>query len=202
MLRVTIANQSGFTAPSAGSYTPPVDGSEVPPIPSAYETVDNFSVDITFEGKYQVITPGTVDPITGLAGEDIITYVYQNAVNVTSSYDWASIGVTYSKPNAYTVRLTGPGTNVFTDQYYRYVLPDLTQQVLPADTTVPYYSLVQYQKPSSNSVTLTYPFNVTIPSTYGSGSTTVESVSMSHTYWWAISVAYANIARIKTQGLR
>lgn len=202
MLRVTITSQSGFSAPSADAYTPPVDGSEIPPIPSAFEAIDNFSVDIMFEGKYEVITPGEIDPISGLAGADIITYVYANAVNVTSSYDWASIGLTFSKPNAYTVRLTGPGTQVFTDQYYRFVLPDLTQQVLPADTTVPYYSLVRYKKPSSNTVTLSYPFSVTIPSTYGSGSTTVESISMSQTFWWSFSVAQANIARIKTQGLR
>ena len=68
-------------------------------------------IDVKFEGKYEDLT----DPL-------VPVYTYQNAVNVTSTYNWSNIGVTMTKPNAYTVRLTGPGLNVFTDQYYRFVL--------------------------------------------------------------------------------
>lgn len=194
MLRITQISSSGFTGPDAG------DGSVT--LHSSYESVDNFVVDITFEGMYEVITPGEIDPLTGLPGADVITYVYQNATDVTSTFNWSAYGMTMTKPNAYTIRISGPSREVFPDQYYKFVLPDLTQQILPSDTTVPFYSIIKYHKPASNSVALTYPIDVTIPSTYGSGSTVVESTSLSHTHWWSVAVASANIARLKTQGLR
>lgn len=183
MLRITQVSSSGMTGPTSG------DGSAT--LHDAYETIDSFSVDIKFEGAYLDAT----DPLG-------LTYVYSNATNITSSYNFGQYGITMSKPNAYTVRLTGPATNVFTDQYYKFVLPDLSQQILPADTTVEFLSMVRYQKPSNISTTLSYPFTVTIPASYGSGSTTNESATISHTLYWSISVARANISRLKTQGTR
>jgi len=189
MLRVTQINASGFSVSSEH----PVDDYN---LPAALEAVDNFTVDITFEGKYPT---DTVDPVSGLTST---TYQYANATDVTSTFNWSSIGITYSKPNAYTVRLTGPARNVFTNQYYQFTMPDYTQQQLQPDTSAKFLSLSRYSKPNPTSVMETYPFAVTIPATYGSSSTTVENYSMTQWFYWSYLVAFANIAALKGKGTR
>lgn len=184
MLRVTQINVTGFTGPA--EY--PADEIN---LPSALEAVDSFSVDIKFEGKYEDDT----DPLNPV-------YTYSNATNVTSSFNWSQFGITYSKPNVYTVRLAGPARNVFTNQYYQFTMPDYTQQQLQPDTTLPFLSLSRYSKPNPISVMETYPFSVTIPATYGSSSTVTESYSMTQWFYWSYLVAAANIANLKTKGLR
>lgn len=200
MLRVTQLNVSGFTAPSDFVVEPedPLESNLT--LPSAYEIIDDFSVDITFEGMYpnEVIT---TDPLTGDTSTTI-TYDYSFATNVTSSFNWSEIGLTFSKPNAYTVRLSGPGIDVFLDQYYRFVLPDLTESILPPDTTVPFYSLTKYNKPAANYVMKTYPFVVTRPVSYGGTPTENENVSMDQWFYWRYQVAVANIASIRSRSLK
>lgn len=182
-LRITKLNASGFTAPQD-------QAADQTYVNSAYENIDNFSIDIMFEGVY----PDAVDPL-------IVTY--QNATNVTSTFNWASIGLTMTKPNAYTVRLTGPGMNVFTDQYYKFKMADLSEKVLQADTTEPFLSIIRYKMPSVSYVMKTYPFTVTIPADLIlGGSATTENVDMKQWFYWKYSVAAANIASIRSRGLK
>lgn len=193
MLRITQANISGFSAPND-------QGSGELILLSAYEAVDNFSVDIIFEGKYEQIDT-VVDPQTG-ESSSTVSYVYQYATNVTSSYDWNALGIVFSKPNAYTVRLTGPAETVFPNQFYKFKMTDYSEQILPADTTEPFFGLIHYQMPSPTFTMKTYPFAVTIPATYGSGSTVVENTSMDQWFYWKYQVAVANIAAITARGLK
>lgn len=193
MLRVTVS-ATGCSAPSDSVVvTDPVTY-----LPSVYEAIDNYVIDIVFEGKYLI--PGTLDPITGLMGDD--TYQYANATNVTSTYDWTSKGIEYSKPNAYTVRLTGPAESVFVDQFYEFVMPDYSIQRLNPNTTQPFLSLVHYSMPSPTYTMLAYPFTVTIPATYGSGSTVNETHTMNQWFYWKYQVAVANIANLRSRGLK
>lgn len=183
-VRITKLNVSGFSATQE-------QVADQTYINSAYEFVDNFSIDLKFEGQYEDDTGPT--PV----------YTYLNATNVTTTFNWTQYGITYSKPNAYTVRLVGPGINVFTNQYYRFVLPDLSQQILDANTTQPFLSLTKYQMPSPTSTMKTYPFSVTIPADpILGGSATTETVNMNQWFYWSVAVARANIARLKTHGLR
>lgn len=193
MLRITQANISGFSAPND-------QGSGELILPSAYEAVDSFSVDIIFEGKYEQIDT-VVDPQTG-ESSSTVSYVYQYATDVTSSYDWNALGIVFSKPNAYTVRLTGPAETVFPNQFYKFKMTDYSEQILPADTTEPFFGLIHYQMPSPTFTMKTYPFAVTIPATYGSGSTVVENTSMDQWFYWKYQVAVANIAAITARGLK
>lgn len=187
MLRITQLNVSGFSAPQDEA----VDSTYVS---SAYEVLDNFSVDIKFEGKYL----DTTDPLA-----DPPVYTYANATNVTSTFDWASIGLTYSKPNVYTIRLTGPGMNVFPNQFYKFKMVDGTEQVLQADTTEPFFSLIQYQMPTPTYTKKTYPVAVTIPADpiLGGGATT-ENINLYQWFYWRYQVAKANIAAARARGLR
>jgi len=187
MLRITQANISGFTAPADQS-------SQEQFLPAAYEFVDSFSVDIIFEGKYEQIDT-VVDPTTGASS-------YQYATNVTSSFDFASLGIEFSKPNAYTVRLVGPAESVFTNQFYKFKMPDMSLKMLPANTTEPFLGLVHYQMPSPTYTMKEYPFAVTIPATYGSTSTVVENTTMSQWFYWKYQVAVSNVAAINARGLK
>lgn len=184
-LRITKLNVSGFSATQAEA----IDQTYVN---SAYEFVDSFSIDLKFEGEYVDNT----DPLNPV-------YTYANATNVTSTFNWSQYGITYSKPNVYTVRLVGPAINVFDNQYYKFVKPDLSQVILDANTTEPFLSLIKYQMPSPTTTMKTYPFSVTIPADpILGGSPTTESVDMKQWFYWSVAVAKANIARLKTQGLR
>lgn len=197
MLRVTVS-ATGCSAPS--NYEVVTD--PVTYVPAAYEGIDNFVIDIMFEGKYEVITPGAIDPVTGLPGESTISYVYQNAVDVTSTYDWASKGIVFSKPNAYTVRLNGPAETVFVDQFYEFKMADYTVQRLQPTTTLPFFSLTHYSMPNPTYTMLSYPFTVTIPSAYGSGTNVNESHTMNQWFYWSYSVAAANVANVVSRGLK
>lgn len=195
MLRVTVS-ATGCSAPSDSVVvTDPVTY-----LPSAYEAIDNFVIDIVFEGKYPLETT-TVDPITGESSTEL-TYQYAYATNVTSSYNWASKGIEFSKPNAYTVRLTGPAESVFVDQFYEFAMPDYSIQRLNPNTTEPFLSLVHYSMPTPTFTMLAYPFTVTIPATYGGGSTVNEDHTMNQWFYWRYQVAVANIANLRARGLK
>lgn len=203
MLRVT-TTATGCTAPA--SYEVVTD--PVTYLKSAYEAIDSFVIDIVFEGKYEVITPGAVDPVTGVTGADTITYVYLNAVDVTSTYDWASKGIEYSKPNAYTVRLTGPAETVFTDQFYEFKMADYTTQRLQPTTTLPFFSLTHYSMPNPTYTMLAYPFTVkrsatsTLSYVNGVPVTVDETHTMNQWFFWSYYVAINNIASLRTRGLK
>jgi hypothetical protein len=99
--------------------------------------------------------------------------------------------------------LTGPGTNVFPGQFYKFKMVDLSEQVLQADTTEPFLSLIQYKMPSPTYTMKTYPFVATIPpDLILGGSPTVENVDMKQWFYWRYQVATANIASIRARGLK
>ena len=187
-VRITQANVSGFTG---DGELVPVDPEQAQfYIPSAVEILDNFSIDLIFEGVY----PDPVDPL-------IVTYQY--ATDVRSTFDWASIGITFTKLNAYTVRLTGPAQDVFTNQYYRFKLTDYTEQILPADTEIPYFGLIRYQMPNPTIIMKTYPFEADLPAgVLGGSSATTEQFDMFQWISWRFQVALANIAAANAKGLK
>jgi hypothetical protein len=187
-LRITQANVSGFTGDSEVIPVDPEEGQFY--IPSAVELFDVFSIDLIFEGVY-------VDPI------DPLIVSYQYATDVRSTFDWDSIGITFTKLNDYTVRLTGPAENVFTNQYYRFKMTDYTEQVLPADTELPYFGLIRYQMPIPTIIMKTYPFEADLPADALSlAPATTEEFNMFQWMFWRFQVALANIAAANEKGLK
>jgi len=187
-LRITQANVSGF---SGDSELVPIDPEQAQfYIPSAVELLDNFSIDLIVEGVYG-------DP------SDPMLVTYQYATDVRSSFDWASIGMTFTKINPYTVRLTGPATNVFTNQYYRFKMADYTEQVLPADTELPFFGLIRYQMPNPTIIMKTFPFEADTPAGIVGGTTSsTEEFDMFQWFSWRFQVALANIAAANARGLK
>lgn len=217
-LRITKTNVSGFSASQAEI---PDDDQAQTYVNSAYEDYDVFSIDLVFEGQYEVTEAGTAEA----PGET--TFVYANAVDVTSSFDWSSIDVTYSKPNAYTVRLVGAAKNVFTNQFYEFKMADYTTKILPPNHTETFFGLTHYQMPSPTRTMKTYPFSVIIPAPAAAstdpllggggfnagpyynaqgnliaGTTVTETVDMKQWLYWRYQVAVANIAALNDRGLK
>jgi hypothetical protein len=188
-IRITQANVSGFTG-SSGGVTPTEPEQAQFYIPAAVELLDNFSIDLIVEGIY-------ADPIN----PELTTYQY--ATDVRSSFNWASIGITFTKLNAYTVRLTGPATSIFINQFYRFKMADLSEKNLPATTVEPFLGLIQYQMPSPTFLLKTYNFEADLPADpLVMIPATTKSFTMSQWFSWRFQVAEANIAAINARGLK
>jgi hypothetical protein len=149
---------------------------------------------------YDTVDNDPLDPGEPYETEEL---EYFNAIDVTSTFNWSQFGITYSKVNDYTVRLTGPAINVFTNQFYKFKMADGTEQILQADTTEPFFSLFQYKMPNPTYTMKTYTFSVTVPpNPLVGGPNIIETVDMKQWLYWRYEVANANIAAAVARGLR
>jgi hypothetical protein len=192
-LKITQSNATGFSTVAGDELNFIIDGETgvVPDtyLPTVYEATP-FSIDLYFQGKY-------ADPL------DPLVYTYADATNNSSTYDWASLGLTYTKLTNSTCRISGSHLNPFPNQFYRFVLPDLSLEVLPPNTTTEFYSLEKYQMPSPVSVMKSMTINVTIPPdpTLGTGGG-VQTVTMDQWVHWSYSTAVAAIAAARARGIK
>ena len=196
-IKITQSNKSGFGTVSGDELNFLIDGETgiVPAtyLPTVYEAVP-FSVDLKFEGEYL----DTTDPLA-----DPPVYTYLDATNNASTYNWAALGLTYTKLTNSTCRISGSHLNPFPDQFYRFVLPDMSLQVLPANTTTPFYSLEKYQMPSPVSIMKSMTISVTIPpDPLLGGLPTTEVVTLDQWVHWSYPTAVAAIASARARGLR
>jgi hypothetical protein len=192
-IKITQSNASGFSTVPGDELNFLIDGETgiVPQtyLPTVYEAIP-FSIDLYFQGKY-------ADPL------DPLVFTYLDATNNASTYDWASLGLTYTKLTASTCRISGSHLNPFPNQFYRFVLPDMSLEVLPPNTTTPFYSLEKYQMPSPVSVMKSMTINVTIPpDPLIGGPATTETITMDQWVHWSYSSAVAAIAAARSRGLR
>ena len=96
------------------------------PEESLLATVREFeSFSSSFEYYEEVITPGAVDPVTGLAGEDIVTRVYY-PVRLTQVSPQDTVTIVNGTWITQTTQLNpNPGTTAATlNGYYRYIFYD------------------------------------------------------------------------------
>jgi len=172
---------------TAGGGSPPIPDPENSDedalyLPTAYESV-NFYVEFEF----------LIEETTESQNEDGNTEVQTfPATSVESDFNFDQYNITYSLINDYTVRLEGPIQNTFPDQFYQFVLPDLSTPVLPPDTEEEFFSLIKYQKPANNSVELVYDFLV-------NGGL---NVNVNHIIVWRFQSAVNNIQTLVSKGLR
>jgi hypothetical protein len=192
-IKITQSNKTGFSTVPADELNFIIDGETgvVPDtyMPTVYEAIP-FSIDLYFQGKY-------ADPL------DPMVYTYADATNNSSTYNWAALGLTYTKLTNSTCRISGSHQNPFPDQFYRFVLPDLSLAVLPGNTTTEFFSLEKYQMPSPVSVMKSMTISVTIPPdpTLGTGGG-VQTVTMDQWVHWSYPSAVAAIAAARARGIR
>jgi hypothetical protein len=150
-------------------------------LPTAYEATPFFAV---FEF---LIEETIIDPVTN---EEIIN-VYP-ATKVTTNFNFSQYSITYTQINANTSRIDGPVLNAFPDQFYQFVLPDLSTPILPFDTEEDFLSLIRYKKPSANQILLEYTFEVN------------DTFNVSVFQWiiWLFVTAVNNIDALVARGLK
>lgn len=168
---------------SGGGGSPPVsdpDGVGLY-LPSAYEATEFFAV-VQF-----LIEETEIDPITE---EETVTVT--PASSVESDFPFSFYNITYTNINDSTIRIDGPILNVFQDQFYQFVLPDLTTPVLPFNTEEEFLSLIKYQKPSNNTILFEYEFLIN------------EQYDTEVYQWinWKYETAVGNIENLVLQGLK
>jgi len=119
--------------------------------------------------------------------------------DIQSDFNFEEYGVTFT--NNYDgfsnrVRLDGPFSNAFPDQYYQFVLPDLSTPILPFDTEVEYLSLIKYNAPSQFVNTLEYIFNVY------DGPSVFYATEVFENIVWRYESAKSNIDTVISKGLK
>lgn len=150
-------------------------------LPDAYEATPFFAV-VQFLIRTTIIDPETLEE----------TFTEEPASSVTSSFNFAQYGITYSNVDASTIRLDGPVVNAFTDQYYQFVLPDMSTPILPPNTTTPFYSLIKYSPPANKTILLTYTF--TVNNSY--------DVVVNQFINWLYESAVGNIDNLVSRGIK
>lgn len=137
-------------------------GNPPPPLfPPGEEDADLYLPDVYEETEFYVEFEFLIEETTESGNEDGTTEVQiYPASTVETDFDFSVYGLIYTQLNSNTVRLDGPVQDVFLDQFYQFVLPDMSEPILPFDTSVPYYSLIKYQEPGDKLVRLEYEFEV------------------------------------------
>jgi hypothetical protein len=81
-------------------------------------------------------------------------------------------------------------------------MTDYSEQVLQANTTEPFFGLIQYQMPQPTFTLKTFPFEADIPAALLGSPDETEEFDMFQWYFWRYQVAVANIAAITARGLK
>lgn len=144
-ITVTYSNETGFPIKIPAPATEPVDPTRM--IKQVFEGT-TFSVDISFAAE--------VDDGTGAA------FIPAPITDVVCDFDFASIGLTFTKLTSSSVRISGTMMNAFTDSSWTFRMPDGSLKVLPPTTTEEFYSLVEYKMPSKTSTENLYSMTLTV----------------------------------------
>jgi hypothetical protein len=186
---VSFSNLSGFSPGIPGDAKPDVTDPILlsRTIDSDYEG-DTISVDVNYEAE--------VDDGTGT--DTMIPAVISN--NLTS-YDFGSIGLTYTKLTDSTARISGKVSNVFPDTFYRFRMSDGTFKILPFDTTEDWFVLVEYKMPSVTSVFKTYPVTISVEAA-GIEPKQNVSIELTQNHYWNYRPAVATVKDLVSRGKR
>jgi hypothetical protein len=142
MITITQQNKTGF--PGLDQALP--SNSLVENVlPTIYESGGTFSVNLVFA----YIPDSELDTVTDIALSNLSTL---------SGIE----GVTVTLVNSHTINFSGSVDNIFTDAYYRFLMPDNTIKVLPANTEEFYLALIEYSPPVIKRKTFTYSLPCTI----------------------------------------
>ena len=152
-------------------------------VKSAWEG-PTISVDITYTGEAD---DGT--------GNNVVANVSHNS----SSYDFTSIGLTYTVTSNNTARISGKTANLFPGQYYRFRMPDGTFKILPPETTEDFFALVEYNMPTPTSREETYPVNITVEAA-GIEPKQNVSINLTEYHYWKYQSAVAAVKDLVSRG--
>lgn len=99
---------------------------------SIYENYNNYSVDLVF------FEEDLTDPLTPILIELPVNLV---------SYQCTVDGGSAAKIGSNRIRINIKAVNVFIDAYYKFIMPDYSTKILPANTSENVLSLVEWSTP-------------------------------------------------------
>lgn len=171
-----VLTQEGFGDLAANTY-----------ISSIYQG-STISVDLEFK----VLYIGAMDVEEGILP----------ATSVTSNYDFTTHGVTVAYINNNLLRISGTYSNVFSNEYYNFVLNDMSTIQLPATTQVDFLALIEYNMPNPVTVDKEYTFSV-VARTDFSSPTPTSSIAGQMNQWvvWNYTPTVSSIQSLVAQGV-
>lgn len=184
---VTFSNETGFSPGIPGDEKldeeDPILLSRI--VDSAYEG-DTISVDISYEAE--------VDDGTG-------NMISANVSNNVTTFDFNTIGLSYTKLSPSTAKLSGRVANVFPDTFYRFRMPDGTFKILPPDTEEDWFVLVEYRMPSVTSTEKFYPITITVEPEGLEPRQNVD-IQLTQYFYWNYRPAVATVQDLVSKGKR
>ena len=185
---VVLSSETGFSSgiPSDayGFITDPILLSRA--LKSAWEG-STISVDISYSAEVDLDGTGNLTSA-------VIS-------NNQSSYDFAAVGLTYTKLTDSTARISGKTANLFPGAYYRFRMPDGTFKVLPPDTTEEFYALVEYNMPTPTSRDESYPVTISIDAA-GIEPKQNVTINLTESHYWNYSSAVENVKSLAKRGIQ
>ena len=124
------------------------------------------------------------------------------ATSVTSNYDFTTHGITAAFISNNLLRLSGTYSNVFSNEYYNFVLNDMSTIQLPATTQVDYLALIEYNMPNPVTVDKEYTFSA-VARTDFSSPTPTSSIAGQMNQWvvWNYAPTVSSILSLVAQGV-
>jgi len=110
---------------------------------SVYDGAGMFTADIKF---YEIIPPDTQE--------------FQNIELV--SYNSPAIGLAVSQFDNQTLRISGAVSNAIQGGQFQFLMPDKSIQILPADTSLLYDTIISWSPPSVKVITITHTLEIRI----------------------------------------
>jgi hypothetical protein len=134
----------------------------------------NINFDITF----------TYEETVGEGEES--TVITAPVVNVELIDNLPFDGSMFTVVSNDTINISGRSTGIFTDEVFRFLFNDKSEQNLLPDNTEPWVSIIKWSKPSQIEKLLSYKFNVE----YGDGGDALNPISAGETEVTLTQFAY------------
>ena len=181
---VTFSNASGF-----------------PTIPDdeRLEITDQILLERTLFSDFEGSTISLDISYTAEVDDGLGNLVPANVSNNVCTFDFSSIGLSYTKLSANTARVSGTVINVFPGTYFEFRMPDGTFKILEPDTTEDWFALVEYNMPDVTVVLKSYPVTIAVDETIYEPKQNV-SFDLEQYHFWNFVPAVATVKNLVSRG--
>lgn len=157
-ISIAISNASGFVSvPGDPLAAVSEDGEESEQFSNYLETVFDgatWSADVEFVHNVPVFP----EPV----GEEEPAFEPEECVDFKTAFNMNQFSINFTKLNNTEFRLAGPSANMFPDEFYKFKMVDLTEQVLPPSMQEPFLSLIEYGMPQPVSTLKDFDFEILV----------------------------------------
>lgn len=186
-LKFTKQNESGFPG-IVETTNDPEGGSSAPPsrIKAVYEYGNSFSIELKFV-EY------SIDPATQLPIE--LPVVISDI-----TFNPYTTGITCIKMSDDVLKISGKLDAIFTDALYKFVMPDRTTKILPANTTEEYLTLASWSPPSEKRKDISHALSLTYTASDQPTTSITQTMNIQQEIHWSYGIAVSNFQSLLAKG--